>query len=1464
MTQHWGTPDQSGAPEAAALQDAYGRGYLDGHLAGWRDALAAQAAQAASAPDIPGGAGTRQPPAVQPRADMQPGTGAAPTSGNRPPGIMPEPAQRLAAGTPWSQPPPRFPAVRAGGPAPTVPVPLAGAVPAPARPASPGQAPPVPRPAGPALHQPIPARAGPEAVAARKARRESQNINITLYVASLLMVAAAALFVGSSQPVPVRLGGVWLATALFYGTGLVLHGRVARLKPAAVAFTGTALAIIPCAGLATYNLGFPDAPAVWFATSLIGTAAYVFAALKLHSRLVVYLSLAFVLSTAWSSVAVLGAALAWYFAALIVVSALLSLAGHLMRNREGGAGIYAKPLADLGPCFAPAGLAGSLIFSLSLNAADHLLVLAAGTIYYAVMSAICAPALRRWNFLGLRLSVTLASPFMGWLVQPDLAGWAGAFTLVLAAQAVAVAHGHRQLSAFLHSSRWVAWDVTASVWLLSAVSLAWTLGRAGSGDAFAGLGLAVGLAAAMAMVPAVAPKGEWLPLPLAALAVMCTPALSALDAMVLTALGTAYCLLRHVLARNTALGDAMLILARVLATAFVAGMLAQVLPPEPGKSYLVIAATAVLAALQLLADTMLGRLGAANAATKYSAAGWAAAGTVLVVLLAGAYADPANFALLGAGTLDRPSSAPPAVLRMEFLVSAAAMGLAAAGYSLSKLPRTRGWSLAEAVSPSYLAIAAVSTGAVFGAAGSSTAWGLVLGYLVSAGALLRRQEGGRHRWAYWRAARAVSLLLAVSLFSLWHWHDPATVLLGSSVGVGSVLLLVLVPQLVILAVASARRWAVGGLPVDAAVTLAAVVIASVPWMLSPEPGLWTARAAVVLAALAMSALAVCGTMKHSGKPLPSWAVPCAMALVSLLQWDDRPLVAAVLAVLSASSALLAGRAVDGLLRGMHFLIARVAVTLLAAVVVREVSGSPEVNSLAMAGMMLLQLALSRLAVRPGRLNAAVGATGLLRVGLWMTLGAQVLLPATYAAMGGGFAPAGRALRWVVAVELVALAGSAVAAQLRMRQRGASYLAILAVVGGAVVIAPVLWPGTTALILLGLSLAVIAWRCVHEPAGPEMRWYWLVASGSFLTTAVLVDRDAPEALFGAVWLLAGAAFLLAAHQVKLPQLTLPGSLMVLLSAFLFRSQTQDAVSHDGYASLVGFMVVVGALYLVRLLLVGRVASPHLQRGALAGVALGGGALFAAWAMLDDSAVFWGAAAFTSVAALCCMEAPARYRGPAMDAAVVAGALVWYWACSRYVDLGLFWFVQWCAFALAALAVRRYRAGLGTSGRGMLMAAAAAASLGGVLTIASGETVQQLVSLLVFVALLAVGMSLDERVFTVWGAAGVATAVIWYLRGYTYVLLALLALALIGLVIWRLNRKKPQERPASPPHAPPAGARATGPGPAPAVPDGGTVSAPDSPHQPAQGLDPRQGPGTALPQDLPVQPSTAPYRDMPPPL
>lgn len=64
-------------------------------------------------------------------------------------------------------------------------------------------APPAP---GPATDESLVAESAEE-LQARKERRERQNINVTLYVASLLLVAAGALFVGTSLPAVLRFAG---------------------------------------------------------------------------------------------------------------------------------------------------------------------------------------------------------------------------------------------------------------------------------------------------------------------------------------------------------------------------------------------------------------------------------------------------------------------------------------------------------------------------------------------------------------------------------------------------------------------------------------------------------------------------------------------------------------------------------------------------------------------------------------------------------------------------------------------------------------------------------------------------------------------------------------------------------------------------------------------------------------------------------------------------------------------------------------------------------------------------------------------------------------------------------------------------------------------------------------------------------------------------------------------------------
>lgn len=1405
--------------------EAYRQGYLDGHLAGWKAALAAQDPRPAQDPHMVGDSAAVAAPPMLPSRSPQAATNAVPQS----PGLDRSPAAHEGS-TAGPQQPQQMPQVSA----PPLPIPI------PRYPLGQPH-----RQQVPPTAKPIPA--DPAAAAAQKMKRETQNINITLYVASLLMVAAAALFVGSSLPVLARLVGVWLGTALFYSAGLLLHSKSAKLKPAAVAFTGTALAIIPFAGVATYNLGFPDAPAVWLATSLIGTLAYIYAAVRLRSRLVVYVSMAFLLSTAWSSVAIMGAALAWYFTALIIFAAVLGLMGYLLQRRESVVGsassLYAKVFAELGPWFAPVGLVGSLVLGLALNAAEHAMVLMAGAFYYAVMTVVSGSAHKRYNYLGFRLSFSLAAPFLGWLMSPELVWAAAAFTTVLALQMLAVGYARDPLSKLLGHDEWVRRDVYIGVPVMAAGSFVWSVaaffantgttntGTVGVGAFATSVGLAVALITAMALVPAFLPRGQWLPVPVVGAVIMCSPFLGAVDWTALIAVALIYALIRYFTAVGLLIKRAMLVIARILGAALVAAALAALLPANPGKAALIVTVIAVIAAMQLLADALLTRYGTANPVTHYSAVAWAAVGTILVMALSATqwFVQGPGGQVFGAAAL----------LPAQFVLAAVSMGVAAAAYSLPLALRTAGampgtaiatqgatsssatgsgtaksGSAAlssvssrakEALAPSYFVVAALCTGPVLHAGGASLAWAVTAVYLIAAGVLLRRESAPLHRWLYWWAARGVSLLLAVALFQLWREFDPQTRLASAPVELGHILLLALVPQLLILLFVLLRGRTVTGLSTDVCITLAAVVAASIGVATGSEGGRWTTMVAVGLAAAAVAGLGVAGLAagRATGKePLLvlKWAPAAALVGIALACTGRRPLLIVVVAMAVVAWAVVAAAAHTLRVRSGYFLLARVAATVLVAVVVSDLSDDPTVLSLAVTAALLLQVGLQFLATRNARVNAAVGEQTLLKLSVWLLLGSQLALPLAYYLAADGWVPTGSAVRWLVALELAVLAGTALVAQAWLKQRGASYLAIVATAGAAVVVEPLLLPGATAFLLLALCLAVIAWRCIGTPRSPEMSWYWLVATGCFLLTAQVVDGDAPLGVFATMWAVAALALIFAGHLIRQDWVVLPAALLVFLAAVLFRAQVLELSGRSGVSALAGYAVVVGVLYVVRLLLLEAAADRPVERFSVVGTALGGGAFFALLSMLDHNTVLLGASAYTVVAVLACLEAPAAIRRPCIDAAVVSGAAVWFWASNSYWELGLFWAIQWCATALGALAVIRYLDQRQQTGKALLMGSAAFASIGALTTVFSGEPVQQVVSLVVFVVLLAVGMSLDERVFTVWGAIGVATAVLWYLRGFTYILLAMLALALIAFAIWRLNRKRPDVDHHQPPMNP----------------------------------------------------------------
>lgn len=380
-------PDLGPAAQPAspsALGEAYQHGYADGHRAGWDVGLQAGLSQLQQRPT---NVKQAAPKAAQAAATVSNETSTPGTS----PRVAVPPIAVPPVLTPWV----------AATPAHT---PL-GSAPL-------GSAPPLSILPNPARFSSEPARVIPEKVQNRlaslkKHRRDQANINIALYTASMLLIAAAWLFAGFNISGAARFGSLCILTGLFYAAGLVLHAKVKRLRPAGLAFTGTGLALVPIAGFAL-NAFVLQAPALsWLITSAIGTIAYLFAALRLRSVVLVWLTLTFVVSSQFAGLNVLGSAIIWYLVAMIAFAAVLNAVNSVVPRRVRESRLL-LPLRQLSPFLVPAVVISAFILSSALLVSGQALVLGVSAGYYLVL-LLAAPQRERWtNFLGFRLTLTFA------------------------------------------------------------------------------------------------------------------------------------------------------------------------------------------------------------------------------------------------------------------------------------------------------------------------------------------------------------------------------------------------------------------------------------------------------------------------------------------------------------------------------------------------------------------------------------------------------------------------------------------------------------------------------------------------------------------------------------------------------------------------------------------------------------------------------------------------------------------------------------------------------------------------------------------------------------------------------------------------------------------------------------------------------------------------------------------------
>lgn len=257
---------------------------------------------------------------------------------------------------------------------------------------------------------------------------ELRNINTILYVASFLLVAAGIVFIGTSLPGEAKFWGLVCISAAFYGVGLLLHARVGRLRPAAVAFVGTGLALLPFCGIEYYNYISADGPLVWLVTSIVGLLGFVWASYQLKNQVFAYIASAFVFSVVLAGSAELGLPFVWYMLSVIMAATILNvltiylpkLFGHLL-----------KPMSQTIRFVAPLGLVASVFTFSSLQLLDYELITAVTAIHYAF--AMLLPGDKRPYLSLARIFTITTLALVSYDVTDDLL-WSG---VVLAACAVA-------------------------------------------------------------------------------------------------------------------------------------------------------------------------------------------------------------------------------------------------------------------------------------------------------------------------------------------------------------------------------------------------------------------------------------------------------------------------------------------------------------------------------------------------------------------------------------------------------------------------------------------------------------------------------------------------------------------------------------------------------------------------------------------------------------------------------------------------------------------------------------------------------------------------------------------------------------------------------------------------------------------------------------------------------------------
>lgn len=196
---------------------------------------------------------------------------------------------------------------------------------------------------------------------ANRSHQQLDSVSVLLYFGAFLMIAGVGLFVGLSDfSGGVKTIAVLLLALVFYSVGLLLHLRVAKLRPVGVTLTAIGLVCLPLTGAAAYFYtdGILSGPMVWFMTSLVSLVLYVGALWYIRQSLMGYLAVCMGVSLWLSIVAIIDAPLYYFSWAGIVLSLIyLVVARRLKVLHE-----VEQPLSTSASVLVPASLGLMLIF----------------------------------------------------------------------------------------------------------------------------------------------------------------------------------------------------------------------------------------------------------------------------------------------------------------------------------------------------------------------------------------------------------------------------------------------------------------------------------------------------------------------------------------------------------------------------------------------------------------------------------------------------------------------------------------------------------------------------------------------------------------------------------------------------------------------------------------------------------------------------------------------------------------------------------------------------------------------------------------------------------------------------------------------------------------------------------------------------------------------------------------------